>query len=90
MNILLLSYFCNSVIQLPGPNYDLHLEDITFGHATLNQSLQDFLLVQPKKIEKQGYEGNQALHALWWFWNNFRSIYLKLPVRSDALGLSRV
>lgn len=65
MNILLLSYFCNSVIQLPGPNYDLHLEDITFGHATLNQSLQDFLLVQPKKIEKQGYEGNQALHALW-------------------------
>lgn len=53
-------YFCNSVLQLSGPNDYLHLEDITFGHASLNQSLQHLLLVQPVMRWKQGCEQKQT------------------------------
>lgn len=52
-------HLSNGVFQLSGPNDYLHLEDVTFGHASLNQSLQHFLLVQPVMRWKQDCEQKQ-------------------------------
>lgn len=63
--ISLAPYFFNSVFQLSGPNYYLHLEDITFGHAPLNQGLQHFLFVQPEEMEA-GLWGKSNTHDASW------------------------
>lgn len=40
------THLSNSVVELSGSDNHLHLKDVTFGHAALNQTLKDFLLVQ--------------------------------------------
>lgn len=47
------AHFSNCVVELSGANDHLHLKDVPFRHALLNQILQHLLLVQPNRSEKK-------------------------------------
>lgn len=49
-------HFSNCVVELSGTDDHLHLKDVPFGHAPLNQTLQHLLLVQPDISEKKQRE----------------------------------
>lgn len=84
-------HFSDCVVELSGADDHLHLKDVPFGHAPLNQTLQHLLLVQSdireKKTKNSGSvrtHSNSQLHLF----QNTRTTYLKLPVRSEAPGLN--
>lgn len=84
-------HLSNGVVELSGTDDHLHLKDVPFGHAPLNKTLQHLLLIQPDMSEEkqQGCEKTQphCTHSDAYF-PNTHTTYLKLPVRSEAPGLS--
>ena len=50
-------HLSDRVVELSGADDHLHLKDVTFGHAPLNQVLQHALLVQPDGNENKRTAG---------------------------------
>ena len=72
-----IAYLTNSVSMLSCSHYHLHLEHIPFRYAHLHKVLQDLLAIQPRRPCPSNHAHKKIGGA-----------NLKLPVRSDAPGLS--